>query len=166
MMDDLAKELDSEPLPSVIDEIKRKREELSKKKTIVLEVPGYGGYLAVRYKVIDRDQLLKLFKRLEQAKGKEEIEGNADLLIRCCSEILVRQGEEKEWEPIDPGGESTTFNSESLRDLLGFEAGTAREAVFGLFSPDGAQPTACFTHVEAIGQFLNGQNVDEELLGE
>lgn len=117
---------------SVLDELRGRRERLKNRDLhLDYEVPGYEpapgepSDLVVRFNpapyavvvqyqwTFDEDELLQL---------------DADAVVKACREILVR-GEGK-LEPLVKG-ETTTFAD--VDAALGFQADTAREAVFELF---------------------------------
>lgn len=154
-------------LTGVLKRISDRRKEIAQDSELVLQVPCYEGDLWIRYRAIPLDELNKFLERAAKSSGKQLIETNADLIIRCCDEILVKQREGLPLEPIDKTA-ATTFSTGTLPDLLDFQAETAREEVFGLFSPDGAHPMACGLHSDAISAWLQGKGaeIDETLLGE
>src|SRR4051812_36240332 len=98
-----------EPKPDRLSSIRKRRNELAAKRTLLLIVPGYGGVVAVRYKSLPREELGKWIAKLVE-EDEPSIDDNIDLLIRCCESVLVRQSKEDEWEPIDlDSAEPTTF---------------------------------------------------------
>lgn len=155
-------------MSNVLEAIRAKREELAKEKSITLDVPGYGGHLAIRYKAIPTEQLNRFLTQAAASGNDEKIlEVNADILIRCCEAILVRQDPDAELEPLDPdAAEPTTFSTGTLPELLELSASSAREEVFAVFSPDGAQPLSIGRHADAIANWLQGSTeaIDKSLL--
>lgn len=158
------------PVPERLRKLRKRREEIAAKRTLTLKVPGYDGLVGVRYKAVPSDDFERFAERAARTAGKGDyLAANADLLIQSCQAILCRDTEDSDWEPLDENSsEPTTFSTGTLPELLGIEATSAREEVFGLFSPDGAQPAACTAHADAISDWLRGsvEEIDRDLLGE
>lgn len=151
--------------PTLLDHLKAKRAELAQRQTIDLDVPGYGGDLVIRYKSIPLEQLNETLLKVTRAGSEKHVlEANADLLIRTCEGIYVRQSPDSPLEPLDPeASEPTTFSSGTLPELLGLtDVTTARQEVFAVFSPDGAQPLAIGRHSDAVITWLQGSSDEEE----
>lgn len=148
-----------------LEQIRKIREKIASKKTLTLKVPGYEGHVLVRYKYVPQEHMEQWADRVAEDNPKVRDAG-MDMLIECCDEILVRQTPESEDEPIQEGV-VTTFRSGTLHELLGYEASSAREEVSGLFSPEGTQPLAFYSHVEALSHWLQGSKgeIDRTLLG-
>jgi hypothetical protein len=159
-----------EPKGSVrLQQLRERRKEIAKERTLDLVVPGYDGLLLVRYHRIPREELAKFALKAQRGGDKEAVNSNADLLIRCCEAVLYRAGEDADPEPLnEDSGEPTTFSSGTLGDLLGFDEESARDAVYGLFSPEGARVLASDSHAEALIAWQQGkpEQIDQELLGE
>lgn len=159
----------------VLARVREQREKLAKSDTITLKVPGYdellgGGAVVIRYKAVRGKEITLLAQRMEKSKDDNAaINTAADIIVRCCDAILVRQKDDADLEPLDPSAdEPTTFSSATLGGLLDFEAGSAREEVFGLFSPDGVRDLAVVDQAGAVVNWLQGKvrEIDQELLGE
>jgi len=167
----LEAEVAVEPNSSVLDAIKARRKELAGSKTLTLQVPGYGGHLLIKYKAVSEKELRPITQKVEKSlnsnKESSYLDLAADLLIKACDDVLVRETVDAEPEPINQQG-ATTFSTGTLNDYLGLEAKTAREEVFQLFSPDGSQPLAATQHAQAITSWLQGnlEEIDKQLLGE
>lgn len=155
-----------DPPSSAIERIRQRRRDLAADKHLTLDVPGYGGHLAIRYHAIPLEEVNKFAAKIARGDG-EVMEANADLLIRCCDAILVRQQPDGKLEPI-ADGEATTFSTATLPALLGVEADSARKEVFAVFSPDGSHPMAVGQHGDAVVSWLQGNTdgIDKALLGE
>jgi hypothetical protein len=145
---------------SALDRIKARREDLRKERHLELEVPGYGGELVVRYRPVPWDGLREIARKVDRSNHpRKELNGQVDTLIAACDEVLIRV--EGDLQPIEDG-QTTRFDG--LPDLLGYEATSARAAVFGLFNNDLAVVTA---HND-LAEWMAGaeEEADEELLGE
>lgn len=156
---------------SVLDAIKARRRELAGSKNLTLQVPGYGGHLLIKYKAVSEQELRPITQKVEKSlnsnKESSYLDLAADLLIKACDDVLVRETLDADAEPIDKQA-ATTFSTGTLNDYLGLDAKTAREEVFQLFSPDGSQPLAATQHAQAITSWLQGnlEEIDKQLLGE
>lgn len=74
---------------SVLDRIKKRRDEAEDFLTI--DIPSWDGDLRAKYKVLDRDYVEKMIRRIRaRANGAATsgIEAEADFLIEACVEIL------------------------------------------------------------------------------
>lgn len=153
---------------SVLAEVRRRRNEIAKQKTITLLVPGYEGRLAVKYGAIPLEEWEKT---MDRAQRSNDPAAGADALIKTCESILVRN-EAGDLVPI--GEEAGLENAEDapvcfdtrLAEILGFEAEKAREIVMALFSPDDAQLLAIASHIESLALWLRGtiEKIDTDLL--
>jgi hypothetical protein len=153
--------------------IRQRAQKIARNKTLTLVVPGYDGMLGIRYHGIPSGELDTFIQRAARAGEQGKLmAANADLLIRCCDSILMRPDESSPWEALDEEAEQpTTFSTATLPALMPEfigQAQTAREEVFGLFSPDGSQPIAVGQHSDALINWLTGnaEEIDRQLLGE
>jgi hypothetical protein len=157
------------PVPAgPLDAIRAQRNAIAKKTALTLLVPGYNGLCAVKYHALPKGEIDALVTRIQKANEKGELmAANADLLIRCCTEILGRGSDDAEWGPVIPG-ETTTFASGPLAKRVGVEAEGARDEVYALFAPDGQQPMAHGAHAGALSKWLGGslEEIEQSLLGE
>lgn len=74
---------------SVLDQIKKRRDEAEDYLTI--DIPSWDGDLKAKYKVLDRDYVEKMIRRVRaRANGAATSgeEAEADFLIEACVEIL------------------------------------------------------------------------------
>lgn len=143
-----------------LDYVIQLREEQAKKRTLLLDVPGYRGHVAVRYKLISPELFQQRFSEIVKSSGGKL--SDPQLLVDCCEEILVRETPDGELEPINPDGSVTTFSTGDLHTMLGCQAETAKEEVIALFSPSGVNPGAFNTHVQQVFGWLQGANEEEE----
>lgn len=152
-------------MASILDQLRERRAELAATKTLTLPVPGYEERLGVVYRSLTSKELDMIGKNLK--KKSAPIDSMvADVLIKTCQDIVWRDDEEGEWQPI--ADTPTTFSTGTLADLLEFSASSAREEVAELFSPDGTQPRAAHVHADALANWAQGivdQSTDE-LMGE
>jgi len=161
---------------TTLAKVREAREAIGKRNTLTLKVPGYeetlgeGNVLLVRYKAVKGNTITKLAERMQKSKDDDAAMNiAADVLIRTCDAILLREGDDAKAEALDPSAdEPTTFSTATLPELLGFTAETAREEVFGLFSPEGVHDLAVVDQAGAVINWLQGKvgEIDQELLGE
>lgn len=173
-----AGEPSSEPAPApalepeaggLLENLRRRRESLAADATTLLDVPGYGGLLTVRYRTLDAKAIKQIGKRAESAgrlSGDEataELNGGVDQIAASCVEVLVRDQETGALSPIDPSGEPRRFDRR-LAELLGFEAENGRQVVYGVFGPD----MHIMGTVKELTEWQTGasREVDEALAGE
>jgi hypothetical protein len=158
-----------------LERVRAARKEIAKRNTLTLKIPGYeellgeGNALLVRYKAVPGNTITKLAERMQKSDDEAAMKIAADIVIKCCDAILLREGFDAKPEPLDPTtDEPTTFETATLPDLLDFEAETAREEVFATFSPEGVQGLAVVDQASAIVKWLEGKvgEIDQELLGE
>lgn len=165
---------------NVLEEITRQREELQGQHHLILEIPGYNGLLGVRYNNIGTDITEKVGKKLRKelkARGGEgeSLLTSLDTLINACDQIVVKdpdhprvlpddKGEPTVWRPIDPDNPVPVRFDRRLASILKFDAGSAREAVLGVFG----QEHAVVAQSLAVSRWLTDitREVDQDLLGE
>lgn len=148
---------------SVLERLKRRREQLGADRTEVFDIPGYNGELAARYKPVDFEMLKKLLNKIDRSKNPRiELLVMADILIMACDEILVRA--DGKLGPLDPKADEPVRYDDRLAEFFGFEAANARQVVFGVFNNDIAIPS----HHKEVLDWMQGvtQENTEDLLGE
>jgi hypothetical protein len=144
-------------MPSFIEEIRSIRQRALDSNTKTLDIPGYGGRLAVRYVPTGRDTLgevLSAAQRGEALSKDEELQ----LLVDCCDEIVKRE-DDPDAEPVayDDTGTPLVFNAGDERwiELVGHQPRTARACVEALFMLD-QQPLAAARHAGSLVDWMNG----------
>lgn len=161
---------------SALAAIRKRREEIIKEGGhLDLLVPGYQGNLKVRYRDLSDPEHDELAKRFERARNRDdtagERESGADILIKHCERIYVREPGAEKFEVLEESGDPFRFDKR-LAPLLGLESETAREVVLDVFSPSEGprrrHPDAIAPHIEAIFAWRQGreEEIDKRLLGE
>lgn len=153
----------------LLERLQQRREQLSADATTLLDVPGYGGLLTVRYRTLDAKAIKQIGKRAESAgrlSGDEataELNGGVDQLAASCVEVLVRDPETGALSSPDPTGDTRRFDRR-LAELLGFAAENGRQVVYGIFGPD----MHIMGTVKELTEWQTGasREVDEALAGE
>jgi hypothetical protein len=80
---------------SVLDRIKKRRDETED--FLVIDIPSWDGDLKAKYKVLDRDYVEKMIRRIRartNGAAASGIEAEADFLIDACVEIIGYDAEE------------------------------------------------------------------------
>ena len=169
-VEDVVDEPQGQELPpggSYLDRLRKRREQMVQSSQTAhrdIEVPGYPDDLkiVVRFRPLTWEVLKQIGQRVEKLRtARKELLGHADVLIRACDEILVR--DKGELKPIDPSGEPTRFEVK-LAEMLGFEAKSARDVVFGLYMNDIAVTAAHNELAEWMPQ--SNADINEDLQGE
>lgn len=155
---------------SAIGRLRRRREQLQLDRSEKFDVPGYEGVLVCEYRPVPWEKTREIVKRIQKIKDPDEIVIAADLLINACVRFYSRDGDDlKPLEDVFDLGDEPVRYGPKLGEALGFEAETARQALFGIFPPlakGGAD--VILAHVEDVRDWslLKDSQVDEDLLGE
>lgn len=155
---------------SPLQQLKDRREAIANAQTLRLQVPRWEDpEIYVEYGPAAHDSIRRGQLRLENYKGRnrpeEELNANADLLIRHCLRIVaVIDGQEYSLDPADPHGEPTKFDAELAANLGLPDGATARQACRKLFITDGDLAAHATALIRWSG--YRGEQVDEEFQGE
>jgi len=139
---------------SFLDELRAFDEQLRADATKELLVPGSGGRFSVRYKPPkDRNVLTPVLGALavDGALGAEE---ELQLLVDCCDEVLVRNGDGTYQQP-----EGGPLRFDGGDERWGPDVDTARKAVARLFHLD-VHPLAAARHVTSLVDWLQGLDAE------
>jgi hypothetical protein len=127
--------------------------------TKVLDVPGRGGRLCVRYRAPrDRDRLTPILAA-HSTEGALSGDEELQLLVDCCDEVMRRSDPDAEPESYEGG--PLRFDGSDPRWGLGDKA-TARDCVRKLFGTD-KFPLAPSRHANALVDFLQGIEIEVAL---
>lgn len=156
---------ETEPRFTPLERLRERREAIARERTTVMPVPGYGGELALVVRPVKWDDAKRIALRTERSKSsRKELYAQADTIIAATESIVIRDPETGSVSPLDPRADAVTFGSPELGEALGFQAGTAREAVFAVFSNDIAVSSVSSDITEWSA--ASGDDADEEFLGE
>lgn len=155
---------------SFLSNLKQRREAIAQGEQLVLPVPRWNDpEILVKYRPIDHSVIRSAQSRVEKApKAKRwaaEVDGNADLLIRGCKEIVaVVDGREYSLRPGDPEGDPTAFDEDLAENLGLTEGATARQVVKALFITEGD----ILSHGKSLVEFSGYRETeaDEGIAGE
>jgi hypothetical protein len=126
---------------SILDLLKERRRDAATHTTTDIPVPGYGGALVVRYRLLDPlVEGKEIGERVaSQFKGADEhaermFYSLVDAMIVACVAIFAKVNDAL--VPLAGEGTSTTFeDTTDLAEMLGFpEPGTTRETVEAVFA--------------------------------
>jgi hypothetical protein len=153
---------------SMLEGLRRAREEIAAEHTVTLPVPGYNGSMRIRYKYVEWVALMKIAEKVEKSKSPLRVlNAHCDTLIKACDEILAVESDVEVPmsevlgldEPVRFDGAGAT----ALAEAFGFTANSARDVVRGLFNND----LAVTEQHNEVAEWMKDRNseVDEDFLG-
>lgn len=158
-----------EPMDSVardsgtlLEQLRAKREGIRRERRIILDIPGYGGTIAARYRPLSWEVLKDIGQKAEKSKHpKKELVAHADTIARACEELYARRPEDPRRtliplsEVLGTDG-PVTFASAELPGAFGFSSTSTRQAVFGLINDE----LAITAHHNELAEWM--QDADSE----
>jgi hypothetical protein len=106
---------------SVLEAIRARRKQLDGEQTLVYEVPGYGGLLALELGPIHAQQMTQLRVRRDKSKSPErDFNLNCDMVLAATRQVLGRARRSDGWRALDPDGVPVRIDGR-LGELLQFE---------------------------------------------
>lgn len=151
---------------SPFEHLRRRRQQIANIKYLDLDIPGYGGELVARYKLLNWDHVRRIAKKHENSREKRKLlYAQVDLLIEACDGFYRRVDGGEELAPLDP--ERTIRYDKALAEGMGFseeESESARKVCLALFVND----LALVDHHGDLLNWMRGsqEDVDAELVGE
>lgn len=156
---------------SVLNRLRDKRRRLAADQTHDMPIPGYGGELVVRYRLLDPlVEGKEIGQRIQQQypKAGQETEMlhavNLDTIVNACVGFYVRR-EDGDLVLLDPDGTGgMDYGDPRLREFLDFDAESAREAVVLVF---GGNRAAVNVHAAQLQKWMGDTSgeLNEGLLG-
>lgn len=159
---------------SLFGQLRDQRQKLGKnRKPLVLEIPGYDGMLAARYKMVDWETAKNIGeKTLKSKHPRKELLAQCSLILFACDEILMKDvdgdGKLKPFrdltlpEAVTPeiGEEGVDWNSDVLDLVFGLDPkpNTSRERVLRIFNND----LAVAAHHQELTEWLQGDTVEDD----
>jgi hypothetical protein len=157
---------------SLVERLRQQRREIAEEHVIELDIPGYGGDLFARYRLLDSKEIDNITTRAGRQyrdKGERLIAQICDTLILSCEEFFYRDNGKE-----IPVRTHHSVNSEvpvrydrNLAAFMGFEEelpepATARSVVLGVF---GGNDIAAAAHNAQLAQWMMrmGREIDLEL---
>lgn len=155
---------------SVVDLLRRKREEVADAKTVDIAVPGYNNsppILLIRYHLIDgptMDRIGRKIMRQTKDKWSRQVFAAIDTMIEAIEGFYVDMQDGSEVRPLTLHGDPVTTFGPELQEVLQLEAQTARETVQELFNHN---DVALASHNVQLSRWMGNTTgeVDEEFLG-
>src|SRR4051812_20677082 len=82
---------------SLMDVLRKKHQELVDANEVVLDLPGYEGVMAAKYRALDFqkdiDPIGSLVQKQTKDAGEQAVFGACDIISKACVELLVYDGE-------------------------------------------------------------------------
>jgi hypothetical protein len=166
--------VDAEPASSLIAELRAQHARIARRTHTTIELPRglWAGKLAVRYRYPDERSFDRLVTNAVNANDSQsQARANVDLMIAGCEEVVGRADDGDAWGPIIDG-ERVRYDKR-LSDALGLGVDSARDVVYALFAPPGADARvkaamAIGAHADLYVKWLQGETpeVVEALSGE
>lgn len=159
---------------SVRDRLRDRHRQLQNEHHKDIEVPGYGGDLIARYKVMSPDDIKRASKLVERLPEAERLNVAAiDQIIAACDSLWTvdpsdPNADENGLVPLDPATPDLRFDTR-LAAWFGFEADSARGTVRAIFTVEGVvNMPAILDHSSKIGRWMQdvSQEVDGAFVGE
>lgn len=142
---------------TILDVLKEKRERISEDDTVKMDVPGYGGFLVVEYKLLPYELVSKLVNKAAKAKNPlHELAAQTDIVVQSCVGFYVRPDEGEELQPLntaDPSfGNDPVLYDQRLVTAAGLTGNldSARKVAQALFNND----VALVSHSNELIQWM------------
>lgn len=152
-------EVEDDPTPggTVLDVLKEKRERISEDDTVRKDVPGYGGFLVVEYKLLPYDLVSKLVNKAAKAKNPlHELAAQTDIIVQACKEFYVNPEDSDELQPLNTAdssfGDEPVVYDQRLATAAGLKGNldSARKIAQALFNND----VALVSHSNEVIQWM------------
>jgi hypothetical protein len=162
----VATHIDLDGDKAVIAGIRQQRTELEPfGQTKIIDVPGYNGMLGIEYNYIDSETTETISRAVAKETRSHGGKGitllaSIDTLIEACRRVVIRGATDQDWRSMPP--DPVVFDSQ-LSETLGYDAGSSREVVLGLF---GSEHAIVQQYMKLSAWLTNvTQDVDDALLG-
>src|SRR5438105_4895596 len=83
--------------PSIMDNLRKARQELEDQETIDLEIPGYRGMLVARYHLLTGEDIQKIgkrvrgqFRHLREQQNEVVLAMASDMLVNACDGFFYK----------------------------------------------------------------------------
>jgi hypothetical protein len=166
---DPAEEFETPPTPvppekavSQLDRLKeRRRKAREDREPLELDIPGYGGELVAKYRVLDYDELEKLeekgLKMARAQEGEVKMKITIDTIAKACVGIFLREGDNlRPLNEVDSKfGDEPVCYDERLAGAVGVDHGRkVRTLIREMFPTD----LSIFSHLDRISNWMEGVN--------
>lgn len=144
---------------SMMEALREKHAELHRKRTIFLELPGYGNLLIAEYRVLDVSKEINRISRKVAQEFSDQMEqalyGSIDAMIAACVQLHTTRGEERVplSQAFGPDAPPVRFDKR-LAEFMGWDPppDSAREVVLRLF--DDIEPMI-LDHGQLISRWMS-----------
>jgi hypothetical protein len=147
------------------ERLKKRREAIAKPRFTTIPIPGYGGYLLAKYKVVPWEAVSKIAQRAERADDDPRtiLNSQIDMMVIACEGLYTQNGPGQPEALMDDTGQIMKYDKR-LSDSMGFEATSAREVVVGLF----VEEFMISVHHTKLLEWMQREAIelDEEFVGE
>lgn len=145
---------------TVLDELRRGYQEALDAKEEFIQLPGYGGKLWVKYRLLDIQEIRKASKGLDKEfpdKADQALYGMIDVMVAAC-EGLYYGAERNELRSLaeytlDSMDDVPVKFDQRLATFLELESESARETVLALF---GNNEIAAMEHARQVTRWMQG----------
>lgn len=150
---------------SPFERLRKKRRQIAEIKSLDMDIPGYGGELVCRYKLLNWDHIRRIGTKHSNSRDPHRLlYAQMDLLIEACDGFYYRNGS-NELKPLHP--DKPVKYDLTLADILDIELGdqpSARQVCLGVFVND----LALVDHHQDLLTWMRGaqEDVDEDIAGE
>jgi len=153
---------------SLLDQLRKKREEVTENNTCFIPIPGYDAYppiLVAKYGILDGKELDNIGRKVAREtkdRWQRNILAAMDVLIACCQGMYVDHQNGEEPEPLTMNGEPIIGYSADLAQALQFNATTARQVVSGVFA---SNDLALMQHNVRLSMWMGNtsRRIDEDV---
>lgn len=146
-------------MPSALDRIRAKREQIASDTTEIFDIPGYDGELCARYRRMEWTEIRRVAERATNSRHpQKELHGQADVIAAACVELLIRPDRDNDPEKFERlgevDGEPVRFDV-NLAQMMGWEGVTRpRDIVRSMFGND----MAVSMHHANLINWMSGQS--------
>jgi hypothetical protein len=160
----LGQQLAEEPPADVLDSLRQQRAELTENTTTLISIPGYERpVLLAQYRLMDGVELNKIARKVQKQsrdQWQRQIFAATDVLIAGCTGFYVDKNDGEGPQPLTVNGDPVDGYSPPLAEGLGFNATTAREVLFGVFTNN---ELAIAAHSMRYQRWLGNTNAEVDL---
>lgn len=154
---------------SVIDSLRKQREELAEERTRTIAIPGFDEpSLLVEYKLMDGASLERIQRAVFQGqkdRWQRQLLTAIDVMVEAACGVYYSKNGSEPSPLMDGDGLPISGYTPELGELLGLEDTTPRLVVLGVFA---SNDLAIARHSIRLQAWMSGETtiLDDEFLGE
>lgn len=156
---------------SLLDSLRKKREELSESRDTFIPLPGYDReppMLLAQYRLLDGkeiEQIARKVTRETKDRWRRQVLAAVDTFIAACTGMYVDLQTGDGPQPMTLNDQHIMGYDQDLAKALEFQAETARQVVYGVFADN---EVAMMQHGARLSLWMGDttHQVDDEFLGE